>query len=34
MPEIEILTYLKVDVNLSEEKCCQMYTVACILQTY
>jgi len=33
-PERQNLTYLKLHICLSQEKYCQMYTVACILQTY
>ena len=31
MPEIEIISYLKLDIILSEEECCHIYTVACII---
>ena len=34
MSDIEILTHLKFDISLSEEKYFQMYSVARILQTY
>ena len=34
LPERQNLTCLKLDISLSEEKYCQMYTVACILQAY